>query len=249
MQVAELRKEQYATASQARRDQDLAAAKRWIHGTWPSDDWQDIVHAIRDAVNAECLLRDEREHQIPLSGKLYDDEPTYDPSTGVKRLPSIKIDPRRLGLRHGGKEPRLEARRRTYELALLRPEPSTFFDLLRAIQEDDGKDTAGRWLCERCVPEQNEKCEAFPDGSGFGGRLPKWMPSPTADLVCRSLPVVETVTPLPPGITGTVTQLPPFVFAPAYETGCPSCGGAEYGRGFRHADGCPKSTKRVKAPT
>lgn len=241
MQLAALRKERCTTADQARRDQDLAAAKRWIHETWPGDDWQDIVHAIRDSVNAECLLRDNREHGIPLSGKLYEDEPARDPVTGVQRLPSIKVDPRRKGLRHGGREVRLEARRRTYELAVLRPEPSTFFDLLRAIIEDDGKAADGRWLCNRCVPEGDEQSEAFPDGSGFGGRLPKWMPVAAEQEPAEP---VEAET-----VAVDVSQVVPLgVFAPVYETGCPKCGGAAYGKGFRHADGCPKSTKRVKAP-
>jgi hypothetical protein len=28
--------------------------------------------------------------------------------------------------------------------------------------------------------------------------------------------------------------------------GCPECGGAKYGKGFRHTDGCTKSTVRPK---
>lgn len=232
MQVKALRNEGAATAAQARRDQDMAEARRWIFARWPNDDWQEIVHAIRDAVNAECLVRDRREHQIPLTGKIYDERSYVDQATGATKFPPIKVDPRRMGLRHGHREVRLESRRRLYALTLRRPEPSTFFDLQRAIIDDDGKDADGRWLCERCIPhpdntEADQKHEAWPDGSGFDPeRLPKWMPNAAAPAFA---------------------QVPLQAFQPT-ANGCSECGGAAYGKGFRHADGCSKSTKRVKAP-
>lgn len=253
MQVKGLRNEGAATAEQARRDQDVAEARRWIFANWPHDDWHDIVHAIRDGVNAECLVRDQREHQIPLTGKIYDEKSYVDQATGATKFPPIKVDARRKGLRHGHREVRLESKRRLYALTLQRPEPSTFFDLQRAIIEDDGKDADGRWLCERCIPhpdntEADRRHKAYPDGTGFDPeRLPKWMPSQTEG-------VASIATFPPPEATVVIAvderrQVSPGVFAPVHETGCSECGGAKYGKGFRHADGCSKSTKRVKAPT
>lgn len=238
MRVKELRKEQRTTAAQARRDQDDMKAKRWIFANWPVDDWHEIAHAIRDGVNAECLLRDNREYQIPMDGKLYDDDPTLDPATGNTKLPPMKVDPRRMGQKHGHREVRLESRRRLHTLALQRPEPSKFFELQQAIGEDDGKDADGQWLCNRCVPEQDRTAEDFPDGSGFDERLPKWMPV-AATPEPAELVGSETAAP-------NVAQVPPQAFQPT-ANGCSECGGAQYGKGFRHVEGCSKSTVRKKA--
>jgi hypothetical protein len=235
MRVGKLRKE-----AVARHDQTLTAARRWIFDTWPADDWQDIAHAIRDGVNAECLLRDNREHQIPLDGKLYEDETILDPATGKTKLAPIKVDPRRAGLRHGHREVRLESRRRLYALTVLRPEPATFYDLQKAIESDDGKDADGQWLCNRCVPERNRKSEGYPDGSGFDERLPKWMPR----AVEESAPASSTE----PIVIAAPGHIPDNVFT-VEVGGCSECHGPKYGKGFRHAAGCTKSTSRTKATT
>jgi hypothetical protein len=233
MRVAELRKE-----GVAQLDQAFEEARRWVFETWPEDDWQDIAHAIRDGVNAECLLRDNREHQIPLDGKIHDEDTELDPATGKTKLRPIEIDPMRQGLRHGHREVRLEGRRRLHALTLRRPEPSTFFELHQAIQEDDGKDADGRWLCNRRASEKDRRSEAYPDGTGFDSRLPKWMPPMPSAAVASSVSApVQTASPVPePAPVVTPTDSAP-VISP---NGCPECGGQKIGRGYRHAAGCSK---------
>lgn len=145
---------------------EVHIAKQKMHQAWRENDVQRIVDAIRSAVAAELILRDNREHEIPLDGKLYadSDEPARDGATGQAGPVRIEVDPKLKGRKHGYESQRLEARRRLYALILKGPHPSRFYELLDAIEQDDGRDAEGEWLCRR-------------DGYPLTGneRLPKWL--------------------------------------------------------------------------
>lgn len=213
-----------ATRDEAR---NFTLAKRWVVQHWRDDELQQLTRAIVDGVNAECVARDQREHAIPISGKLYDDTPEVDPVTGKEVKPPIKIEERRKGLKHGHREVRLEARRRMYELILRRPDPATFFALFNAIGDDDGKDENGQWLCQRGVACEDKNDPAYPDGGGFDDRWPKWMPK-------QKRAAMDEPRPLQPKVSHSD------------KPGCPGCGGSPVGRGFRHRDGCPEKPANRK---
>lgn len=160
MKLETLRGAKGVSDERAKWEAELRVNKRWVHACWNVGDLARVNRAIRSSVAAECTLRDQREHQIPISGSMFPEE---HPDADESKLPVPILMARRVGLRTGGQEVRLESKRRLYALIMRRPDPNKAHALVIAIEAHNGLGDDNRPLCTR---------------HGYRPDLPDWLPKP-----------------------------------------------------------------------
>lgn len=156
------------------RDLEHEKARRWLIAHWSPDDRNLVLSAIRDSVIEELKQRDTREYNIPPNGDIC----VMDPES--KRLVP---DPVLASQRRNGRDESIEVKHRWRTWIALKPDPVYVYDWVRVIEEDDGKDEFGNWLCgphggKRYSRHQMSANPELIYHTGFGKSLPKWLREP-----------------------------------------------------------------------
>jgi len=166
-------------------EQAVLLSRKWLAEHWPNDEKQEMLHAIERGVVAELRLRDNREYGIPLNGDVTVPVLIEDNRRGMG-MPTARpgqqyqVDPVLSQNKHGLLEMRNETTRRFYAWAALRPDPECYLQWRAAVEDDDGKDAAGQWLCG---PHRGNHFTG-----GFVEALPKWLFEPHPEWCLGSYP-------------------------------------------------------------
>lgn len=161
-------------------ERQTLAAREWVFARWPYEKRNAVLHAIQSSVVQELRQRDYRCYGIPLDGNIL----VVDSQTG-----RLTADVKLAELKQLGRCQTLETKRRWTAWMALKPDVAKCDKWLEIIEEDDGKDESGQWLCGEHHGRRYTRAQMSQDSSlvyetGFGV-LPKWLTQPPLELCCH----------------------------------------------------------------